>query len=430
MWRTGVVLFVGCLVGALALPANQGGDAKDDLVAVAPLVAESKPAKDFVSRVVRSFQERAFNAQPNMFDTPNTFELPINGHTVTLDIGPKATLKSMTMVVSLDDDTVFVYDNACNTNKCVKDQKNVKNYYTPPDVKKNEKTKDGKGDLVLSYTLPSGNKLSGLLYRDQVGYKGTTLKSDFLFGDANVGSDPTKEGLENAADGYIGLGFEQTGGQAFDVLGSVFSGITNKNNYITIYRDPSKMANGGIIFGENKSSKCNFNRTTKYRDPYNDKNVQRWWFTANALIGSDINDTNVVVKIDLTSDTIQLPQKYIDKLTNDGFDKDKKTVTDANKAGILKLDLGNNEVLIINSTVYTGDDGKTIAYSATTGNNPYQIVLGAPFLRYHCLIIYQGNNAYSMAFTRPDDPPTKFATATGVSFMALVLIPLVNLFRY
>jgi hypothetical protein len=57
MWRTGVVLFVGCLAAVLALPA-----VKEDIVLVAETENKHEISEDKPARVARSFADNVVHA--------------------------------------------------------------------------------------------------------------------------------------------------------------------------------------------------------------------------------------------------------------------------------------------------------------------------------------------------------------------------------
>jgi hypothetical protein len=137
------------------------------------------------------------------------------------------------------------------------------------------------------------------------------------------------------------------------------------------------------------------------------------------------------VKIDLNNDYIAMPANFIKVITDNNGGKTDNTINSFDKLPTLKITLDTKEVLVINNVVYTSTDQKQLLTATSDAKSEYQISLGNAFLRHFCTILYQDTNTNQIAFTMPDPPATtKFATVSGVSFMALALIPLVNLFRF
>jgi hypothetical protein len=73
------------------------------------------------------------------------------------------------MLVSLEDDPIFVYDIAC-TGTCTKTNGQIKDYYSPNDNNVQQATGTDGNLLSLTYTVPDKdqNQLSGAAYRDSV----------------------------------------------------------------------------------------------------------------------------------------------------------------------------------------------------------------------------------------------------------------------
>jgi len=415
MWRTAIVL-VGCLAVASAYPEVRAQNVVSD---GDTLVAELKQ---------NALQQGMSLGKHNSFAAANTLiNIALDGATTTLDFGTP-TKVSLNVIVSLDDDSFFVYDGTCATDGvCTK----TKPGHTYDDTTKTaENGPDGTTPLAFSYKIPaSQNTVSGSVYKDQIAVKADVLPNSLKFAAVHAG-EGTKDGLPGNAEGYLGLGFEQTGAVEFSTVSNLFA--FNNDKFITIKRDPANLKSGVIALGQNKLDGCNYNKTTEYQDVYVNPTtrVNYWWFNANATIGTVTK--NVVVKIDLSSDKIEIPADFL-KVISDANGGKTDTSADLSKLPTLNLLLPNGgKTLAINSTTYTDSDKKTLLLATNDGKAPYQIVLGSAFLRHYCAILQQsGGSKYSIAFTQPDLPPsTKFATVSGVSFMALALIPLVNLFRF
>jgi len=408
MWRTAIVL-VGCLAVASAYPEVRAQNVVSD---VDTLVADAKQ---------NALQQDVSLGKHNSFAANTLINLELDGQTTTLDFGPDATRQTLNVMVSLDDDVFFVYDKACKDAPCTKTAPG--HFYDH-----GGKTPEQTGGVSFSYLVPSSqNTLTGSVYSDQIWIKKDSLLTAQKFAAVDTG-DNTKEGLPGNAEGYLGLGFAKSGQVEFSTITNLFN--LNSNKYITIKRDTTDLKKGVIALGQDKYDGCNFNKTTEYQPAYQNPTTRTsyWWFNANATIGSVTQ--NVLVKLDLNSNNIALSADFL-KVISDANGGKTDTSTDISKLPTLKLLLPNGgKTLSINSTTYTDTDKKTLLLSANTAKE-YQIVLGSAFLRHYCAILYQNGGAQSIAFTQPDLPPsTKFATVSGVSFMALALIPLVNLFRF
>lgn len=412
MWRTAIVL-VSCLAVALAYPEVRAQNVVSD---DDTLIAEVKR---------NALQQGMSLGKHNSFDATPLINLQLDGQKTTLDFGPDTSKTSLSLIVSLDDDTFFVYDKTCNTDGVCTKKKPGHTY----DSTGKTAVKNGNVDQDFSYKIPSsGNTVTGLVYTDNVAVKTNALSATTKFAAVNNG-EGAKDGLPGDAEGYLGLGFEKTSNYEFGTINALFGLSTNK--HITIKRNLDDLTKGVIALGQEKLDGCNFNRTTEYQPVYQNPTtrVSYWWFNANATIGKVTK--NVVVKVDLNSDNIGIPSDFI-KVISDANGGKTDTSSDISKLPTLSLTLLNGgKVLSINSTTYTGNDKKTLLLSTNDGKSGYDIVLGSAFLRHYCAILQQNGGASSIAFTLPDPPPqTKFATVSGVSFMALALIPLVNLFRF
>lgn len=109
------------------------------------------------------------------------------------------------MSVTFEDDITFVYKDKCRDTSCVKEQSNIKNYYSDANGKLKAKT-DNNGNIDYTYTFPSSDVVTANIYEDRAEANAKLMSTAFQFAAIYQGSDPTKDGLGGNFDGRLGLG--------------------------------------------------------------------------------------------------------------------------------------------------------------------------------------------------------------------------------
>ncbi|KAI6190588.1 hypothetical protein M3Y97_00134800 [Aphelenchoides bicaudatus] len=429
MWRTSVVLLVGCLAVVLANPAvevravagspNQKPVQKNDvLVAEAPLVSgknektnetpvlakavagkaplpsdkhqedkkEQVAEESSFARAIRSFKANSVQrvislASHNMFADDKTYTIPTTGH---------HTLKARFLLYT---------DKLVKRNLALKTKTSEHLY----DETGGSQVKANDLPVPFSYTY-SDNKLEGTMYTDGIYYKNDLIFDGKQFASIKTG-DGTKVGPDNSAEGLLGLGFNAQGTVASNLIDSLFDLVKNQQ-YILFWR---KDNDGALVVGaKTLNDKCP-TTTTDYYSAYVDKknsDLKHWWFNAETSISSvsGKSDKDQLVKLDPTVDYIGLPKAYIDSI---GADKN-NGVADFSKLPVIDLKLGDKDTLHLNPSLYatksSKDNSATVVTQVEDGKNGYQIVLGSPFFKEFCYILNRNDKTYSIGFTVPDKP--------------------------
>jgi hypothetical protein len=225
------------------------------------------------------------------------------------------------------------------------------------------------------------------------------------------------------ADAYLGLGFVLGDDKGVAPLPFLLGQLADP--FVTIHH-PKDSGTGKLVIGNKTATACPQKQSPFYGTVKDKDGKNRWVIQAAKTIIAGVTKDNLNVTFDFAVDGIQLPADFITAVNK--LKDDKGLVGEQKSVPLFEITIGKEYYTLTPEEISTKEAEKfKVLVEPTDAQYGVDVVLGRAFLKQYCVTLsLEKADSPTIALS---EPRTQGSFAPGMSMMAVLLVPLLHLFR-